>query len=135
MTLTEPPGLIAAVVGGLIGAAGGLLLAVYAFQTLLPTDGTLADLGWLLLALATALVAGPVIGATTALVVFGHGRALATGAWLIPFVIAAVFAMYRILDSIDGLAPLLHGILLVPVPLSLMVAAIWMARSIATNNR
>jgi hypothetical protein len=66
--------------------------------------------------------------------VFGHGRALATGAWLIPFVIAAVFAMYRILDSIDGLAPLLHGILLVLVPLGLMVAAIWMARSIATQQ-
>lgn len=118
-SLLRPPGLVSAVVGGVLGGGVGVWVSILLSEQF--KAGDLSDIGTGLLLLLAGLLIGPSVGATIALAVRKHDRALATGLLVGPLV-----AMSLVGGSVVfGFLSLSGG---PPVLVALGIAAIWMAR-------
>jgi hypothetical protein len=125
MALPRPPGLIAAILGGVIGGIAAVWTSIAIFEQF--AVGDLSDVGLLLFLLAAGLVVGPSVGVTVALLIARHKNALATGLLTLPLMMAAVVVTFSLLDNVVTDAPVVTALTL-GLALALAIAAIWLAR-------
>jgi hypothetical protein len=134
MALPRPPGLITAILGGVIGGIAAVWTSVAIFEQL--AVGDLSDLGLLLVLLAAGLIVGPSVGVTVALLIARHKNALATGMLTLPLMLAAVVVTFSLVDNVDRLTenPVVTALAL-GLALALAIAAIWLARHLTAARR
>jgi hypothetical protein len=125
MALPRPPGLITAILGGVIGGIAAVWTSIAIFEQF--AVGDLSDVGSLLFLLAAGLVVGPSVGVTVALLIARHKNALATGLLTLPLMMAAVVVTFSLLDNVVTDAPVVTALTL-GLALALAIAAIWLAR-------
>lgn len=121
-SLLRPPGLVSAVVGGVLGGGVGVWVSILLSEQF--KAGDLSDIGTGLVLLLAGLVVGPSLGSTIALAIRKHDRALFTGLLVAPLMFAAIIGGFAILGFLTDVAGLRALLVLV----ALAIAAIWMAR-------
>jgi len=134
MALPRPPGLITAILGGVIGGIAGVWISIAIFEQF--AVGDLSDLVPLLLLLAAGLILGPSVGVTVALLIARHRNAVATGLLTLPLMLAAIVVSFSLLDRVDQLTdnPVATALAL-GLALALAITAIWLARHLTAARR
>lgn len=123
--LARPPGLVSALVGGVLGGGVGVWASILVSEQV--KAGDLSDIATGFLLLLAGLLIGPSVGATTALTLRKHDRALATGLLAGPLVTMALIGGFVVLGGL-ALPDAVAGVIGQSVLLGLGIAAIWMAR-------
>jgi hypothetical protein len=134
MALPRPPGLITAILGGVIGGIAAVWGSIAIFEQF--AVGDLSDLGLGLLLLGGALTVGPSVGVTVALLIARQKNALASGLLTLPLMVAAIALTVSLLDNVDSLTNnAVVAALALGLALALAIAAIWLARHLAATRR
>ena len=133
MALRRPPGLITAILGGVLGGIAGVWSGIALFEQV--AVGDLTDLVPLLFLLTAGLIVGPSLGVTVALLITRQRNAMATGLLSLPRMLAAIVTSFSLLDNVDQLDNAIATWLALGLSLALMIAAIWLARHLTADRR
>lgn len=134
MALPRPPGLIIAILGGVIGGIAGVWTSIAIFDRF--AVGDLSDMGLALLLLGVGLIVGPSGGMTVALLITRQKNAMSTGLLSLPLMLAAIAASFSLMDQVDQLTDNALAIsIALGLSLALMIAAIWLARHLTTDRQ
>lgn len=123
----SPPGSVATIVGGFVGATIGGLIAIPIGNA--NADGGLEALGVVLLVLFVGVSVGASIGVGVALRLRHHARPLVTALITFPAMFLAVIVAVRVIGFFGGEGP--FNVLLIVVS----ILFLWLARTLAVLAR
>lgn len=127
-TAGRPGGALTTILGGLVGATIGVLIAIPIGNA--NATGGLEAVGTVLGILLLALTVGAALGAGVGLVIAGHPRPIVTALLSLPAMMAAVLIAVRLMSSLN-----VDGWVGLPLLIVTSAVSLWLARALATIGR